>query len=145
MLKGKPEFFNNLDFSKISDKEFVEKIYDSLLARKYSKEEFEEKIKRLEDQTISKEDMYNEILDSRVYVNLKPFSIYDLDDDPFEENPIIVSHDITTLIEYQKYLQKMIELEISDDYFTDSPQNLSKKDAKVEALLRDELEKLGYL
>ena len=144
-LKGKPEFFYNLDFSKITNKEFLEKIYDSLLGRKYSDKEFDEKLEKLENLSISKENMYYEFLNSTEYARTKSFSMFDLKNDPFEENPIIISRDIDTLIEYQKHIQKMIKLEIQDEYFVNSSNEISEKDTKLEAELRDELEKLGYL
>ena len=107
--------------------------------------EFQQKFENLENNFISKENMYNEIINSPEYIRSKPFSMFDLEEDPFENNPIVISRDIKTLMDYQKYIQKMIELEIPDGYFINSSETNAEKDTKLEAELRDELEKLGYL
>jgi len=146
-LRGTPETFLDTKTFELNNHDFVTKLYDDLYATKAPEKAFKENVESLEKGELTKKELYEKFLESPRYQKFNPFSIFDLTLDPFEENEINPTKDLTTLMEYSKYIPFLINLEKSDMLDEDKPQTIETKSEQeeVEKELREELEKLGYV
>jgi len=94
-----------------------------------------------------KKSLYRSFILSEEYSLKKPFSVIDLKSDPFEENEILPTRDLDTLMEYVKFLPTLFDLEIPKIMEDQTSQTQNKKSTSQdeEEEVKKELRKLGYI
>ena len=148
-LWGKPETFLDKKTFELSNKEFMIKLYDDLFARPSHDIEIERNVTKLEDGSLTKQQVYEKFLKLPEYAKKNAFTVIDLDNDPFEENPINPTYNVGLLLEYGKHLQYMVDLEVPEEPFLEQKKESATEDSDSEKTkeeeLRAELKKLGYI
>lgn len=144
-LRGKPEEFLNPDVFEDSDIDFVKKLYANFYISDTTEKQIKQQLTELKNMTKKKlyEKLYEKFLKNGKKVP-KCF-VFDLENDPLEENPLDPFSDKSLSYEYLKWFKQILEIDRPDVATEISNTKLSEEELKEEEEIKKELEKLGYL
>ena len=143
VLRGKPESLFDSSFFNLENNLFVRRLFFDLFGRRSSLNEVKSYTAQLDNNEISKSDLYEKFLNSNEYKRNVQCFILDTKNDIFEEqiyNPFL---DDMSKNEFLSAFSKMIELERPDVSFIQNTVDEISKEQEEE--IRKELAKLGYL
>lgn len=139
IIFGKPEIVLDNHIFDLPNDEFIEKLYFYILGRNKDIKGFEYWFKNLNLKIFSKKDVLISFLKSEE-CQKKRFIIFDLENDPWETNPIDPINSPIDTIEYFTYINNILDLE--------KLAMCSKKinvDIEDEKKIKKRLKDLGYL
>jgi len=143
-LKGNPVTFLVPSFFKLEDREFIQKLYLGLLARPGNNTEIEFCKKKL--QSVSKHALYEEFLKSDEYIgDRKKCFVFDLEKDPFEENPLNPFDSVSLSKEYLENFKHILDLEGPNIKNENEFSPMTDEEIKEQQKVMLELRKLGYM
>jgi len=91
LVNGTPDLFSAADaVEKMSSEVFLQNVYRGLLRRFEEYDEYYAVLSRLNEKRLTKEGFLKHILSSSEFHSKPPYALYDLGEDPFEENPVSI-------------------------------------------------------
>jgi len=143
-LRGRPEYFLNPKSFETDDKEFFKRLYNDLFIRFANDKELKFYLKKL-GKDASRIKTFNYFLNTHEYKSKNKYFVYDLEEDPKEENPLDPFFSPSLEKEFLYYFKKMIDLDKPDVKYQEATTTLTEEEKKEELEIKKELEKLGYL
>ncbi|WP_084413386.1 phosphoadenosine phosphosulfate reductase family protein [Desulfovirgula thermocuniculi] len=111
ILTGKPEDFQGPDLPVLSDEDYVGLLYRKILARFEDEEGLAQHVQALRKGNVSRQQLLKEFLRCEEYRSRPRIYLYDLEDDPGEENPLSLGDNFFLLTEGCRFLQEILALE----------------------------------
>jgi len=140
-LRGKPEEFLNPKVFEDSNIDFVKKLYANFYISNTTGDQLKQQLTKLKNMT--KKVLYEQFLNNGKKVP-KCF-VFDLENDPLEENPLDPLTDQSLSNEYLKWFKQILEIDRPNVATEISDKKLSEEELKEEEEIKKELKKLGYL
>lgn len=133
----------------VPDSEFVRYLYRSIFSRFEDAEGLENYTLALKNGKITKEELLVTFLSSPEYKANPRHKVYNLEEDPFEEHPIILSSTIKGIEEFHRHYNFILELEersvqTGSVWESAAGNDGDDEDINKEAII-NELKNLGYL
>lgn len=111
VVQGKLEDIFDESIHDLDNKEFVRRIYGSIFGSKRQNESLDIYTSLLDKGEITKKDLLQFFLGLSNKLDESRYIIYDLSSDPLEEQPIYPERDSLLMLDFARYLSKIVALE----------------------------------
>ncbi|MBM4140658.1 MAG: hypothetical protein FJ242_04065 [Nitrospira sp.] len=161
LVYGKPEDFLDGSFLNLEKEDFLKQLFRGLLYQfEREKNPLYKKLLNLLENGESRREVFKVFLESEWFKNKKRFSIFNLKEDPDEENPSDPATNASLTIEFSYYLHKILDMEkgnlynrkkhlpvsyttIKGDKCLMTFNNLQEKEDKSIEVIKETVEKFG--
>lgn len=105
LINGTPEVFSREDeIKRMSDEEFVQHVFRGLLCRFEKYEDYVRELSYLKSGKYTRGQMLKTMRESLAYFSMPSFIMYDLEKDPFEDQPVTLGENSEEVSEYAQQI-----------------------------------------